>query len=322
MTKYDALIDALEWQNHMGAMDCLNDEVTQWYSQHTQNQEKVQRQKTTQGIPQNQNQETARQKNHSGGHAFQAKRPSQNTKIGLEAMPRPLHPSTHPLSKLGQSPKTDLSMGLNEALKVAQQLASAAKNLEMLAASAHQFEGMPLKRTAMHTVFGDGNPKSQLMFIGEAPGSEEDRQGVPFVGKSGKLLDKILSYIGLDRGQFYITNAIYWRPPGNRTPTNTEIQLCRPFLERQIHLIKPKIIVTVGGASTKALLQKGEGITRMRGKWSTYSLPESSASIPVFPIFHPSYLLRTPAAKDKIWQDCLALHERLLSLGLAKPLPF
>lgn len=170
------------------------------------------------------------------------------------------------------------------------------------------FQGCPLKLTAMNLVFGDGNPAAPVMFMGEAPGEDEDRQGVPFVGVSGKLLDKMLASIGLDRGSAYISNLIFWRPPGNRTPTDAEIAACLPFAERHIALVKPKVLVLLGGAAAKGILRTKDGITRLRGRTGSYTPPLwDGAPITTLCLYHPAYLLRQPAAKRQAWADLLTL---------------
>jgi len=177
-----------------------------------------------------------------------------------------------------------------------------------------RYDGCILKETATNTVFGEGPADARIMLIGEAPGEEEDRQGRPFVGPSGRLLDRMLEAISLAREQVYITNTIYWRPPGNRTPTTQEVMACRPFLQRQIVVIRPQIIVPVGGAAAKMLLNRREGIMRLRGRWMTCEVPASAGealSVPALATLHPAYLLRSPVAKRQAWHDLLAVQERL-----------
>ncbi|MDR3450617.1 MAG: uracil-DNA glycosylase [Alphaproteobacteria bacterium] len=177
-----------------------------------------------------------------------------------------------------------------------------------------KFEGCALRATAMNLVFADGDPSSPVMFIGEAPGEEEDRQGKPFVGTSGKLLDQMLAAAGMPRERVYISNVLFWRPPGNRTPTDAEIAACIPFVERHIALIKPKVLVLLGGVAAKSLLRTKEGITRMHGRWTTYNAaPEAGleAPIPCLPIYHPAYLLRQPATKRQAWNDMILLTKHL-----------
>ena len=192
----------------------------------------------------------------------------------------------------------------------AREIAAACTSLAELEAALAAFDGCGLKETALSLCFADGNPEARLMLIGEAPGAEEDRQGKPFVGASGKLLDRMLATIGLDRGSVYITNVIYWRPPGNRSPTQAEIAACQPFLERQIALLEPDLIVFVGGIAARALLGVNEGVTKLRGRRFTY-VAQDGRSIPAMVMFHPAYLLRTPAQKRLAWRDLLAIRSQL-----------
>ncbi|WP_208437548.1 uracil-DNA glycosylase [Bartonella taylorii] len=182
--------------------------------------------------------------------------------------------------------------------------------LDELKSALLAFNGCSLKLTAKNTCFSDGTAGSPLMLIGEAPGREEDIQGIPFVGKAGRLLNKILASIGLTRNNVYIANTIPWRPPGNRTPTPREVALCRPFIERQIHLAKPRILIALGGVATQFLTGAQNGIIRSRGKWLTYE-GEDNIKIPVMPTFHPAYLLRTPSQKKLTWIDFLEVKKRL-----------
>ena len=184
-------------------------------------------------------------------------------------------------------------------------------NLESLRERLESYEDCALKATAMNTVFGTGPADADLMVIGEAPGEEEDRKGEPFVGPSGRLLDRMLSAIGLDRGQVYITNTLYWRPPGNRTPTAQEIQACAPFLRRQLALVAPKVLMMVGGAAAKTLLQRSEGIMRLRGRWHTLEVPGLDRPVHAIATYHPAYLLRSPGQKREAWQDLQAVRDRL-----------
>ena len=193
----------------------------------------------------------------------------------------------------------------------AQEIATACTSLDQLVAAVRAFDGCALKRTATNTVIGDGNPEARLMIVGEAPGAEEDRQGLPFVGPAGRLLDRMLASIGLDRSAVYITNMLPWRPPGNRSPTAEELAICQPFLERQIELIAPRILVLVGGIAAKALLNRREGITRLRGQWFPFSTPRMEGTIQATATFHPAYLLRTPSAKREVWRDLLAIEDRM-----------
>jgi uracil-DNA glycosylase family 4 len=193
-------------------------------------------------------------------------------------------------------------------------LAAACATLAELRAAIAAFDGCALKRTASNTVVGDGDENARLMVIGEAPGAEEDRQGLPFVGPAGKLLDRMLAAIGLARAEVYISNILPWRPPGNRSPTAEEIALCQPFIERQIALVRPRIVMLVGGISAKTLFDETQGITRLRGAWREIEAQGMDAPVPAIATFHPAYLLRQPAAKREVWRDLLAVRKKLEEL--------
>jgi DNA polymerase len=189
--------------------------------------------------------------------------------------------------------------------------AAAADSLEALRDAIAAFDGSALRETATNLVFADGAPDSGLMLIGEAPGADEDRLGRPFVGQSGQLLDRMLASVGLAReGGFYITNILPWRPPGNRTPTDAEIALFLPFVQRHIALVRPRQVVLLGGVSAKALLRAKEGITRLRGRWHQVEV-EGLGSLPMLATLHPAYLLRTPAAKRDAWTDLVLLRRTI-----------
>lgn len=198
-------------------------------------------------------------------------------------------------------------------LGTARELASAASTLDELKGALERFDGGTLKQGATNLVFADGNPEGRVMIIGEAPGAEEDRQGLPFVGAAGRLLDRMLAGIGLDRNSVYITNILVWRPPGNRTPTGAEIAACLPFVERHIELVDPEYLMLTGGISAKTLLGRSEGILKLRGRWYHYQHAGMARPIPALASLHPAYLLRQPAQKRLAWRDILALHEALLS---------
>lgn len=204
------------------------------------------------------------------------------------------------------------SVSLTAAVEEARALADAATTLAELEAAVRGFNGCALKKTATNTVFAQGVAESRLMFIGEAPGADEDRQGFPFVGASGQLLDLMLSFIGLKRSEnFYITNTLFWRPPGNRPPTSEELEICRPFVEKHIALVNPTTMVLVGGTATKAVLGDSRGITRLRGQLFQYKNDYMSHEVPVHVMYHPSYLLRQPTAKKQAWADLLALKKAI-----------
>jgi DNA polymerase len=190
-------------------------------------------------------------------------------------------------------------------------LASAANSVEELRQALLRFDGCALKKTATNLVFTDGSPDALVLFIGEAPGAEEDRQGLPFVGQSGRLLDRMLASIGLDRRRVLISNTVFWRPPGNRTPTTVEMATCMPFLERLIELVDPRVLVTLGGPAAKAVLAESAGVSKLRGRWFSYATPRLSRPIPAMAMFHPAYLLRSPAQKREAWRDLLVLKTKL-----------
>ena len=189
-----------------------------------------------------------------------------------------------------------------------QELAAGAGTLEQLRDVIASYDGLDVKHTATNMVFADGNPEGGLMVIGEAPGSDEDRQGKPFVGASGKLLDRMLAAVELDRTTVYITNVLNWRPPGNRKPTPAEVALSLPFLLRHIELVHPRAILLSGDSAAKAVTGRAEGITRLRGKWHDLQAPNGQ-TYRVLPTFHPSFLLRSPARKAEAWQDMLLFKE-------------
>jgi DNA polymerase len=192
----------------------------------------------------------------------------------------------------------------------ARALAAACASIADLERALAEFDGCALKETALNLCFADGNPAARVMLIGEAPGAEEDRKGKPFVGPSGQLLDRMLATIGIDRTSVWITNVIYWRPPGNRTPAPAEIAACQPFLERQIELVRPKVMVFVGGIAARGLLGVREGVTKLRGRRLLYPLADGT-TVPALVMFHPAYLLRTPAHKRLAWRDLLTLRQIL-----------
>jgi uracil-DNA glycosylase family 4 len=194
------------------------------------------------------------------------------------------------------------------AVMAAREAARGAASLDELRAILDRFEGCSLKGGASRLVFADGTPGSRLMFVGEAPGAEEDKQGLPFVGRSGQLLDRMLKAIGLERNQVYIANIVPWRPPGNRTPTPVETQICLPFIQRQIELSNPDVLVTIGQPSTGALLGI-QGIMKNRGRWFPFNT--GSREIRAMPMLHPAYLLRSPIGKRLAWRDMLAIKKAL-----------
>jgi len=208
-------------------------------------------------------------------------------------------------------------VSLSTAPGAARALAQSCTTLAELKTAVMNFEGCELKRSATNTVFADGDPSGRIMLIGEAPGRDEDLQGLPFVGRAGKLLDRMLAEIGLDRRKVYITNVLNWRPPQNREPSPEEAATCLPFLHRHIELADPKLMILLGAVSVRHVLGLTEGITRVRGKWNLYQSVGLNRAIPVMPTLHPAYLLRQPAAKRLAWRDLLAVAEKMGELGLA-----
>ena len=240
--------------------------------------------------------------------------------------PRPVAaPASHPtplpapVRAVAASPPAAFADSPGEAAQSARLSAAGANTLAALEAAIAGFEGCALKRTATNTVIADGNPTAPVMIIGEAPGADEDRIGRPFVGRAGQLLDRMLAAIGLDRQEVLITNAIYWRPPGNRTPSADEIAACLPFVLRHVALVRPKILVLAGGTAARALLPPGPGITRLRGRWFDLAIPGLDRPVPTLPMFHPSFLLRAPERKREAWHDLLALRTRLDEVLRAEP---
>ncbi len=196
--------------------------------------------------------------------------------------------------------------------------AADANTLDELVDAIESFEGCSIRKTASNTVIYDGIPYSDIMLIGEAPGAEEDRQGIPFCGPSGRLLDNMLAWISLSRKEnFLITNTLYWRPPGNRAPTTEELMICEPFVQKMIALNKPKLILLIGGTAAKSVLKETRGITRLRREKFTYTHPSLDDDIPIRVLFHPSYLLRQPLQKKLAWEDLLSIKAQIKTWGMA-----
>ncbi len=237
----------------------------------------------------------------SDSERSEAVKPAPGETIAARA-PRPLPASVVPTAEPMPAP--------DAAIATARQAARTAASLEILRDMLEKFDGCALKSTATRLVFADGNPKARIMFVGEAPGRDEDIEGLPFVGRSGKLLDRMIASIGLDRSKVYIANVIPWRPPGNRTPTPQETQICLPFIQRQIELVDPDILVTLGNPSTQTLLSTREGIMKTRGRWFNYDT--GTRVIRAIATFHPAYLLRSPSYKRLSWQDLRAIAKALV----------
>lgn len=197
---------------------------------------------------------------------------------------------------------------LNDIVERARNIANQCQDLNELKKAVENFDGCNLKKMATNTVFSDGNPDSEIMVIGEAPGNNEDLQGIPFCGDSGILLNEMLNAVNLTRKKdFYITNVIFWRPPGNRRPSEEELAICRPFVEKHIQLFAPKVIILVGATAMSAILGINEPITKIRGRFLDYKPDFLNENTKTFTIFHPSFLMRQPAKKKVAWQDMLSL---------------
>jgi DNA polymerase len=209
------------------------------------------------------------------------------------------------------SPVPAIAPGPETGEDSARHIAAGAQTLDELRGLLSEFGGCGLKATATQLVFGTGDPHAEVMFVGEAPGADEDRQGLPFDGRAGQLLDKMLNSIGLERSAVYIANVVPWRPPGNRPPTPIETAACLPFIRRQIELVDPKFLVCLGASSAQTLLGAKEGIMRLRGRWFDYTA--NATTIRTIAMLHPAYLLRQPAHKKLAWQDL-----RLLARGIAQ----
>ena len=201
------------------------------------------------------------------------------------------------------------ALSADGAARSAREAAAAAATLDELKAALEAFEGCSLKGTATRLAFADGDPAGRVMAVGEAPGAEEDRQGRPFSGRSGQLLDRMLAAIGLDRAGVYVANVVPWRPPGNRTPTPQEVAICRPFIARQIELADPDVLLCLGGPAAQSLLGSKEGIMRLRGRWHDFDT--GRRTVRAMPMLHPAYLLRQPAHKKLAWADLRALKKAL-----------
>jgi DNA polymerase len=237
--------------------------------------------------------------------------PNVDTAAGPAAPP----PVTAPQAQATQTPAPPTpptNAGDTPGAVSAYETAAAATSIDDIRAALESFEGCPLRQTATNLVYTDGTPEARVVFVGEAPGAEEDRQGLPFVGPAGKLLDRMLGSIGLDRTQVLITNTLFWRPPGNRNPTPAEAAACLPFVERTIEIIDPDVLVLVGGTAAKTLLARQEGIMRLRGKWYEYQTARMARPVPTMAIFHPAFLLRSPGQKRATWRDMIEIKKHLI----------
>jgi uracil-DNA glycosylase len=232
----------------------------------------------------------------------------------VEEAPRPAHPRAGSRPALDRSrPAAPIAAPIplppDSAVMTAREEAKSAQTLDQLRSILDGFTGCTLRATATRLVFADGNPQARVMFVGEAPGRDEDIEGLPFVGRSGKLLDRMMAAVGLTRANAYIANIVPWRPPGNRTPTPQESAICLPFTLRQIELVDPDVLVCLGGPSAQTLLGSREGITRTRGRW--FAFATGSREIRATATLHPAYLLRQPLQKRLAWRDFLAIKKAL-----------
>ncbi len=244
---------------------------------------------------------------------FNARAAREEPKPAAAPAAKPVTPpeGTRPLAAIKP---TTLAPLATDGFGSAMEIAARAQSLPELKAALEAFDGSQLKKLAKNTVFADGNPASRILFIGEAPGQDEDRAGLPFVGRAGKLLDRMMSAIHLDRTSAYIINVMPWRPPDNRNPDPGEVAICIPFLRRHIELAAPEIIILLGAVSARHVLGLNDGIMKLRGRWLEYRVGEKM--IPVLPTLHPAYLLRQPAHKKLAWRDLQAVAEKMELLGL------
>jgi DNA polymerase len=229
-------------------------------------------------------------------------------RIAPPPRPAPAAPVAAAPLRPGRAGAPDISAAVAQAKAAA----AGAADLDALAAAVAAFEGCPLRYegAASKAVVYRGDPAAPVMVIGEGPGAEEDRQGKPFVGRAGKLLDLMMAAAGLE-GRVLITNTVFWRPPGNRTPTPAEQAVCAPFLERIVALVRPRVLLLAGGAAAKSLLKREEGILSLRGRWFEWRSADGTMELPAMPTLHPAFLLRQPGAKKRAWADLLTLTERL-----------
>lgn len=246
--------------------------------------------------------------------------PKQAEKKVVNDFVKPVFSTSDALSSLAKKSSkpanNDALIPLNDIIAKAQEAANAAQNLAELKKAVEEFDGCNLKKMATNTVFCDGNADSKIMIIGEAPGNDEDLQGVPFCGDSGQLLNDMFKAINMQRDQdYYMSNVIFWRPPGNRRPTTEELAICRPFLERHIELVCPKILILVGATSMTALTGITDPISKIRGKFQDFSPKFLPSTIKTFTIFHPSYLLRQSSKKKVAWLDMINLEKELNSIN-------
>lgn len=251
----------------------------------------------------------------SGADEAVAEEPVDRFAAARPAMPSareaPRQPLRESVRETGRDPAAPPAPS-DDAIATAGEIAARCRTLDELKAALEAYDGCALKTFASHTVFADGSPARGIMCIGEAPGQEEDRVGRPFVGRAGKLLDKMLAAIGLDRDNVYIVNVLPWRPPDNRNPEPMEVAKCIPFLRRHIELAAPRLLILFGAVAARHVLGHNEGIMRLRGRWLEYHV--GGHMIPVMPTLHPAYLLRRPVDKRLAWRDLQAVASRIETL--------
>ncbi|MFO0541843.1 MAG: uracil-DNA glycosylase [Phenylobacterium sp.] len=225
---------------------------------------------------------------------------------------RPLAPRAAPAAAPLRPPTAAPPARQPQAIEAAREVARSCSDLVSLAAAIEVFEGCPIRfeGAASRAVFSRGPADAPVVVIGEAPGAEEDRAGHPFVGKAGRMLDRMLEAIGLT-DRVFITNTVFWRPPGNRTPTAEEQLVCKPFVEQAIRLVRPRLLLLVGAPATRCMLDQTEGINRLHGRWFEWRTAEGDLEVPALPTFHPAFLMRTPSAKSMAWSDLKTFAERL-----------
>lgn len=245
--------------------------------------------------------------------------PRQSPVFSQASVSRPVFDS--PLAQEGALPyikTTPAPVPIKAAMPFPAPVPVTASSLAELKTALEAFDGCELKQTAMNLVFADGNPEADIMIVGDVPAEDEDRQGLPFAGANGQLLDKMLAAIGLDRDKVYMTNLVFWRPPGNRTPSEVELAACLPFTQQHIRLKAPKLIILFGALTAKTLLRTKEPFSKLRGRWADYTITTvegDGQTIPCLPMYHPAYLMRQPSAKRLAWADLLNFKEKLTTLS-------
>ncbi|SNY92440.1 DNA polymerase [Cohaesibacter sp. ES.047] len=309
------LAGLLDWYEALG-VDCMLDDTPQDRFEESRRQQVARRQAVDAGAKNAQNspsqggaQPRAVPPANTSQATFTSRSPDNQSRPSSNSAPQHQGQVAFPSSTNGQSAPNFQNAGTAAIVENAVAVAKAAPTLAELRKALASFDGCSLKFSAKSLVFGDGNPDADVMFIGEAPGRDEDLQGVPFVGRAGQLLDKMMAAIGLDRERAYITNILPWRPPGNRKPSLDEQAMLQPFIHRHIELVNPKVLVFLGGTAAQQLLDTKDGIMRLRGRWRSYHA--AGADIPVMATLHPAFLLRTPAQKRAAWQDLLEVSAKL-----------